>query len=177
MTKSHCYYNSKRQKKLQYLQISFLFSSWPTFCCLSKPIFPLPQPLYFSFTWAENRFLQNEIVLDFPTNIAMVSNFKYLQWKHIHMHRPTDRHTDVHRCVRCACTQTERQTDRPNRDAHRYSCIPTNIFRPRRPDVVCYPVWCLISMTPFQAEVKQKHSYNHAHCFPSIPLSCAQGHF
>lgn len=136
--------------------------------------FLYPNPFNFSFTWAENRFLQNEIVLDFPTNIAMVSNFKYLQWKHIHMYRLIDRHTDVHTCVR---THTDRQTDMPNRDAHRYGHIPTNIFRPRRPDVVCYPAWCLIFTTPFQAEVKQKQSYNHAHCLPSVPLSCAQGHF
>lgn len=115
MTRIHCHYNNKRRKKLQYLQTSFLFSSWPTFYCLSKPIFPLPQPLYFSFTWAENRFLQNEIVLDFSTNIAMVSIFKYLPWKHIHMHRPIDReemYTHVH--VR-TCTHTRTQTDMPNR--------------------------------------------------------------
>lgn len=113
MTRIHYHYNNKRRKKLQYLQTSFLFSSWPTFYCLSKPIFPLPQPLYFSFTWAENRFLQNEIVLDFSTNIAMVSIFKYLQWKHIHMHRPTDRqemYTHV-RVRTCTHTRTDRHAE------------------------------------------------------------------
>lgn len=112
MTRIHCHYNNKRRKKFQYLQTSFLFSSWPTFYCLSKSIFPLPQPLYFSFTWAENRFLQNEIVLDFSTNIAMVSIFKYLQWKHIHMHRPTDRHRDVHMCAHAHMhTHTDRHAE------------------------------------------------------------------
>lgn len=75
--------------------------------------FLYPNPFNFRFTWAENHFLQNEIVLDFPTNIAMVSNFKYLQWKHIHMYRPIDRHTDVHMCAhahRQTC-QTEMHTD------------------------------------------------------------------
>lgn len=108
MTRIHCHYNNKRRKKLQYWQTSFLFSSWPTFYCLSKPIFPLPPPLSFSFTWAENRFLQNEIVLDLSTNIAMVSIFRCLQWKHIRTQRPTDRQ-EMHTC---ACAHVHTHTDR-----------------------------------------------------------------
>lgn len=70
----------------------------------------------------------------------------------------TDLQTDkrcTHMCTyACAHTHAHRQTCRTDRDSHRYRHIHTNIFRPRCPDVVCYPEWGLISTTPLQAEAR-----------------------